>query len=132
MDYEELRKHSWTKNSKRSKITKHSKQWWSDSCRSAISKYRETRSREDWKSFKTTVKETKRSFFDNKICEIANSRRGPWELMNWIKKRRLPATEAIKFNGSPCLSLENLWEALHQTFNNALHCQTDAEVLNEI
>ena len=33
----------WTKNSKRSKITKHSKQWWSESCHSAISKYRETR-----------------------------------------------------------------------------------------
>ena len=100
--------HLWTKNTKRSKITKHSKQWWSESCRSAISKYRETRSREDWKSFKTIIKETKRSFFDNKICEIANSRRGPWELMNWIKKRRLPATEAIKLNDSPCLSLENL------------------------
>ena len=122
----------WLKNSKRTKITKHSKQWWSQSCRSAISKYRESRNREDWKSFKATVKETKQSFFDNKICEIANSRRGPWELMNWIKKRRLPATEAIKFNGSPCLSLENLWDALHQTFNSALHRQTDADILNEI
>ena len=49
----------WTKNSKRTKTTKHSKQWWSQSCRSAISKYRETRNREDWKSFKATVKETK-------------------------------------------------------------------------
>ena len=122
----------WTKNSKRTKITKHSKQWWSEPCRSAINKYRESRSREDWKSFKKIVKETKRSFFDNKICEIANSRRGPWDLMNWIKKRRLPATEAIKYNGQPCLSLENLWEALHQTFNSALHRQTDDNVLNEI
>ena len=52
--------------------------------------------------------------------------------MNWTKKRRLPATEAIKYNGQPCLSLENLWEALHQTFNSALHRQTDDNVLNEI
>ena len=122
----------WLKNSKRSKITKHSKQWWLQSCHSAINKYRETRSRDDWKSFKAMVKETKCSFFDNKICEIANSKRGPWELMNWVKKRRLPATEAIKFNGSPCLSLESLWNALHNTFNNALHRQIDASILNEI
>ena len=123
---------TWLKNSKRSKISKHSKQWWSQSCRSAISKYRESRSCDDWKAFKTTVKETKRTFFDNKICEIANNKRGPWELMNWIKKRRLPTMEAIKFNGSPCLSLESLWNALHSTFNNALHCQIDASILNEI
>ena len=122
----------WLKNSKRTKITKHSKQWWSQSCRSAISKYRESRSQEDWKSFKVTVKETKHSFFDNKICEIANSRRSPWELMNWVKKRRLPAMEAIKFNRSPCLSLESLWNALHKSFNNALHCQIDVNILNEI
>jgi len=113
--------HMWIKNSKRTKITKHSKQWWSEPCRSAINKYRESRSREDWKSYKKIVKETKRSFFDNKIREIANSRRGPWDLMNWIKKRRLPATEAIKYNGQSCLSPEYLWEALHQTFNSALH-----------
>ena len=123
---------TWLKNSKRMKISKHSKQWWSQSCRSAISKYRESRSRDDWKAFKATVKETKRTFFDNKICEITNSKHSPWELMNWIKKRRLPATEAIKFNGSPCLSLESLWNALHSTFNNALHRQIDASILNEI
>ena len=50
---------TWLKNSKRMKISKHSKQWWSQSCRSAISKYRESRSRDDWKAFKATVKETK-------------------------------------------------------------------------
>ena len=123
---------TWLKNSKRTKISKHSKQWWSQSCRSAISKYRESRSQDDWKSFKATVKDSKRTFFDNKICEIANSKRGFWELINWVKKRRLPATEAIKFNGSPCLSLESLWNALHKTFNNALYHQIDTSILNEI
>ena len=108
------------------------KQWWSQSCSSAINKYRASRSQENWKAFKATVKETKRSFFDNKILKIANSRRGPWELMNWVKKRRLLMTEAIKFNGSPCLSLDSLWNALYNSFNNALHCQVNVNILNEI
>jgi len=58
---------TWSKNAKRSKISKHSKQWWSEACSRALNNYRESRSRDNWKYFKSTVKETKRSFFDNKI-----------------------------------------------------------------
>jgi len=57
----------WYKNAKKSKFSKHSKQWWSDSCRIALNSYRASRSRENWKTFKSTIKEAKRSFFDNKI-----------------------------------------------------------------
>jgi len=122
----------WSKNTKKSKISKHSKQWWSNSCSLALNTYRMTRSRENWKSFKMTVKEAKQSFFNNKIQEIANKSRGPWELMNWVKKRKLPATEAIKYNGLPCLTPNSLWDALHSSFNTALHRQVDPNILNEI
>lgn len=52
--------------------------------------------------------------------------------MNWVKKRKLPATEAIKYNGSPCLSPDSLWNALHNSFNTALHRQVDLSILNEV
>jgi len=52
--------------------------------------------------------------------------------MNWIKRRKLPAIEAVKHNGLPCLSPESLWNALHNTFNSALNCQIDINILNEI
>jgi len=64
--------HMWSKNAKKSRICKHSKQWWSDSCSTALNNYRTTRSRENWKLFRATVKEAKHSFFDSKIQEIAN------------------------------------------------------------
>ena len=63
---------AWTKNAKKSKISKHSKQWWSEECKWSLNNYRASRSLENWKKFKKTVKNVKRSFFDNKIQEIAN------------------------------------------------------------
>ena len=52
--------------------------------------------------------------------------------MNWVKKRKLPMIEAIKHNDCPCLTPKSLWNALHSTFNMALHRQVDVEILNEI
>jgi len=99
---------AWSKNAKKSKITKHSKQWWSEPCSWALNNYRAARNLENWKAIKRTVKDTKQTFFNDKIQEIANKSRGPWELMNWVKKRKLPATEVIKFNNRPCLTPESL------------------------
>ena len=52
--------------------------------------------------------------------------------MNWVKKRKLPATKAIKYNRSPCLSPDSLWNTLHSSFNTALHHRVDFNILNEV
>ena len=52
--------------------------------------------------------------------------------MNWVKSRKLPAIEAIKHNGRPCLTPENLWNSLHSSFNTALHRQVDLNILDEV
>ena len=39
--------------------------------------------------------------------------------MNWVKKCKLLAMEAIKFNKHPYNELDNLWQAFYQSYNNA-------------
>jgi len=123
---------TWNKNAKQTRITKHSKQWWTEECSRSLNDYRTSRSLDNWKKFKKVIKNTKRSFFNMKIQEVANKSHGPWELMNWINKRKLPAVEAIKYEGQPCLTPESLWRALYTTFNTTLHRQVNTDVLNEI
>ena len=112
-------KEIWRKNSKIISITKHSKSWWNTNCNRDLEKYRSFKCIKNWKQFKKTVKYTKYSFFNFKIQEISNKKWGPWELMNWVNKCKLPAVEAVKYNSHPYLKIENLWHALYSSFNMA-------------
>jgi len=72
---------AWNKNAKRSRITKHSKKWWSEECNKALTNYRTSRSLNNWKMFKKVIKNTKRVFFNLKIRKVADKSHNPWELM---------------------------------------------------
>ena len=40
--------------------------------------------------------------------------------------------EAITHDGQPCLTLNSLWNVLHNTFNTTLNRQVDLNVINKI
>ena len=121
----------WSKHSKFVNITKRSKSWWNDKYNQVLASYRLSKSIKSWKNFRKSVKHTKREFFDLKIQEIVNNKHGPWNLMNWVNKKKLPAIETIKHNGSSCLELNDFWQALHSSFNSAQFRSIDETILNE-
>jgi len=100
--------HAWINNLKLKRITKHSKEWWNMECSDSLNRYQTSGNIQHWKEFKTNVYLAKRIFFDEKIQEIAMSNKRPWDLMNWVKKKSLPAVEAISYEGCPCNSLSDL------------------------
>ena len=52
-----------------------------------------------------------------RIKDISETDKRPWDLMDWVKERKNPPCEAIQYNGQPCHNLDQLWGALHGTYN---------------
>ena len=52
--------------------------------------------------------------------------------MSWVNKCKLPAIKAIKYNNQLCFNIDDLWNAFYSTFNMALYCQVDVNILDEI
>lgn len=84
------------------------------------------------KKFKGMIKRTKKSFFDEKIQEITSKNKYSWDLMNWVKKYKLPAMEVIQFNRYLYIKLEDLQQALYQTFNLAQDHHINLYLLDEV
>jgi len=123
---------AWDANAKNITVTTRSKEWWNDECRDALATYRRTGAKEDWHLFCSTTRSTKRSFFDDRIAEIAFTNKCPWDLMSWIKQRKLPAVEAIRYQGLPCNSLPNLWNAFHSSYNAAANRLVQLSILDDV
>ena len=52
--------------------------------------------------------------------------------MNWVRKQKLPAIEAIQYEGCSCIELKDLWNALHNSFNSAQIREIDIHTLDDI
>ncbi|KAJ2923470.1 hypothetical protein H1R20_g13624, partial [Candolleomyces eurysporus] len=101
----------WNEHSTQYTIGPNSKEYWNDECTKAL----ET---------------AKREFFDKQIEEVATTNKRPWDLMEWIKERKNPLCEAIQFEGRPCHKLDDLWDALHSTYNAASDHPVDPSILD--
>ncbi|KAF4614683.1 hypothetical protein D9613_002817 [Agrocybe pediades] len=123
---------AWMAHSKVSRITKHSQPWWNNECSAKLATYRNDKSDVNWYLFRDTVKRVKRNFFETRIGEIAYANRRPWDLMEWVKQRKLPACEAIRYQGQPCHGMDSLWNALHNTYNSASGRVVDMSVLDPL
>ncbi|CAA7269045.1 unnamed protein product [Cyclocybe aegerita] len=123
---------AWLAHSTKSKPTKHSKSWWTDECSETFGVYQLSRLLADYNKFKKVCKDAKCDFFDECIAEIATSRKRPWDLMEWVKQRKLPPCEAIRNGEQPCHDMDDLWDALHGTYNSASGREYDASVLDEL
>ena len=109
----------WYKYPKLVNVMKHSKSWQNENYQNFLETYRNLRQLDNWKVFKKAVKISKWEFFNNKIQEILNKRKDPWEFINWVKKRKLLAIKAIKHNSHLYLEIEDLWQAFYESFNLA-------------
>ena len=52
--------------------------------------------------------------------------------MEWVKQCKLPACEAIQYNGQPRHQMSKLWDALHNTYNSASGQEVDLSVLDPL
>jgi hypothetical protein len=119
-------------NVKLSNIMCHSKLWWNLECSGSLALYRAHRSKENWSTFRNTTRRVKRAFFNEKIEEIANLNRRPWNLMSWVKARKLPAVDTICYEGSPCETPTQLWNGLQSMYNSAVDRPISAAINNYI
>src|SRR4029077_6046091 len=110
---------AWSRKAKAPRVCKRSKTWWNADCAHAKRIERKVNTPENLLALKKATKRAKRAFFESKISEIADKTKRPWDLMHWTGPRKLPPSEAIRFEGEPCDHPDKLWNALHNTFNSA-------------
>ncbi|PPQ94891.1 hypothetical protein CVT25_004372 [Psilocybe cyanescens] len=123
---------AWETCSREVTITRCSKPWWTDECSIMLQAYQEHGLQEDWKLYRKAVKNAKWVFFDSRITEISITNKRTWDLMSWVQQRKLSLCEAIQYQGQPCHTLPQLWDAHHNTYNSASDCPFNINILDSI
>ena len=63
---------------------------------------------------------------------MTSSNKRPWDLMNWVWKKLMPAIKFILYKNCFCNTLPDLWYVLHNSYNSAENRPVDTCFLNEI
>jgi hypothetical protein len=85
----------------------------------------------NWMAFKKAMCKAKHKHFDERINEITHTNLRLWDLMGWVSPCKTPPVEEILYQGMPCTSPDQLWNALHSTLNSALDRPTDLSILGD-
>jgi len=109
---------AWLDNATEKRITHRSEPWWNDTCMETLLQYQDDKTPENWSTFCKATRAAKRKFFDAKIEEIAKTNRCPWDLMEWVKERKLPPCKAIQYNGQWCHIMSEC--GMHSTTHTTL------------
>jgi len=88
--------------------SQNSKEWWNQEYTNSLDNYCTHSNCANWKTFKTSVWLAKGKFFDDKIQGITISNKQLWDLINWVKKKLLPAIKTITYKRQPYNTLESL------------------------
>jgi hypothetical protein len=121
----------WTHHAKAKQACACSKSWWDADCDQAKASAMTSDLSANWMAFKKAMRKAKHKHFDERIDEIAHTNLQPWDLMDWVGPCKIPPVEAILYQGVPCTSLDQLWNALHSTFNLALDRPIDLSMLGD-
>ena len=116
---------AWSLVVKASRVCMRLKSWWSEDCAHAKHIALKVNTKPNWITLNKVTKRAKRKFFNDRITEISEKIKRPWNLMDWVGPWKMPPMEAITFKGWPCLSSDAVWSALHTTFNSAIDRDTD-------
>ncbi|KAJ2921337.1 hypothetical protein H1R20_g15757, partial [Candolleomyces eurysporus] len=123
---------AWKKHSMEYTVSLSSKEYWTKDCTKVLEEYQQEMTAENHKAFRSAVKAAKREFFDKRIEEVVTTNKRPWDLIEWVKEHKNPLCEAIQFEGRPCHKLDNLWDALHSTYNTASDRPVDMSVSDRL
>jgi hypothetical protein len=117
---------SWLRHASASKPSRHSKKWWDKDCKKAyrdLKCYRLPGQKRDplrYSQLRRLAKQKRNAYFNKAIKTTAVDKKRPWDLLDWTRKRNLPACEAILDNkGKPCNDNNSLFHTIHETFNSA-------------
>src|ERR1700724_461374 len=110
---------AWSAKATDSRVSRRSKSWWTADCTHAKRIAKKVNTKDNWLALKKATMHAKRDFFDEKTCQISEKTRRPWDLMNWVGPRKMAPIEVLNFEGSPCLTRESAWNALHSSFTSA-------------
>jgi hypothetical protein len=117
---------AWKKYSHTGKPSRWGKNWWNDECAEELKNVKIKRSEESKRRFRRATAVAKKAYFEKRIKSIASDRGRPWDLMPWVKERKLPTMEALlDKEGRSCNTEEEVFTTLHETFNAAQKRKTD-------